>query len=211
MEDTQSPNWENLKYLLKHKYSVYKNGRELGAPVIPLLVHDYSKFKPKNWGPYRDWFFGPEGRLSAEPNPEVFSRFRERVKDHYATENHHMHKRVTPTDLLSIPIDTRKEILADWYSVSKHVSKDKEKFPDIKTWVAEQNYTPILKTAKLDLGSFKHMLKKDLYKAKRNLAFHTKTVKGLATLLKDNSRAVISSPELRAVLSSTLKEMKKRR
>lgn len=37
-----------LRYLIRHKADVYKSGRELGAPRIQLLLHDWSKLKPSN-------------------------------------------------------------------------------------------------------------------------------------------------------------------
>lgn len=127
--NTDNPNWENLKYLIDHKINVVKAGREFDAPLLTLLAHDHSKFKPSNWGPYRDWFFGPEGRLAETPNPEVYSKFRTAVNRHYEAEKHHLHKRPDPTAIEDIPLNTRREILADWYSLARHTSPDKDKFP----------------------------------------------------------------------------------
>ncbi len=145
--NTNNPNWENLKYLIDHKINVVKAGREFDAPLLPLLAHDYSKFKPRNWGPYRDWFFGPEGRLAPEGkgDPEVYTKFREAAKDHYGTENHHLHKRTPPTALKDIPLNTRREILADWYSISRHMSENRKNFPKPLDWVRDSGYTDLLK------------------------------------------------------------------
>lgn len=60
-----------------------------------------------------------------------------------------MHKGENGVSLLKVPIDTRKEMLADWYAVSKHMSKDKEDFPDIKTWADNQGYQHMYKEAAL--------------------------------------------------------------
>lgn len=45
-EDTVKPNVAYGKYLGKHKYHVYKAGREFGAPRKQLLMHDMSKLRP---------------------------------------------------------------------------------------------------------------------------------------------------------------------
>lgn len=46
--NNRKADWRQLKYLAKHKKDVYQAGRELGAPRLQLLLHDRTKFKPKN-------------------------------------------------------------------------------------------------------------------------------------------------------------------
>jgi hypothetical protein len=46
--ENRKEDWEQLKYLIKHKKDVYQSGRELGAPRLQLLMHDRTKFRPKN-------------------------------------------------------------------------------------------------------------------------------------------------------------------
>lgn len=50
--------WYYLTYLLKHKWFVFVAGRKVRAPVWRLLVHDWSKFLPSEWGAYADHFYG---------------------------------------------------------------------------------------------------------------------------------------------------------
>lgn len=51
-EDTIKPQIQYGKYVGKHKYYVYKAGREFGAPRTRLLKHDLSKLTPSEWRPY---------------------------------------------------------------------------------------------------------------------------------------------------------------
>lgn len=133
--DNRKEDWEQLKYLTKHKYDVYKAGREMDAPRLQLLAHDHTKFYPSNWTPYREYWFGEKGVKSKSNNvdPEVLKNFKEAVQRHYHAEKHHSHKVGVEADS-----NTKKEMLADWYAVSKHT---KPNTPDFKTWVNSSPHT----------------------------------------------------------------------
>ena len=104
-----------LKYLLRHKYNVYKAGRQLGVPRLQLLKHDITKFLPREWVPYRERFFD-------EPNAEDIRRFKEAVTLHKRAPHHHYEQE---------PL----EAVADWYSSGK-----KKEIP-YKQWVKENMQT----------------------------------------------------------------------
>ena len=97
---------QQLKYLLGHKYRVYKAGRELDVPRLQLFMHDMRKFNPKEWVPYREYFYDV---------PDV-QKFREAVKHHKKNNPHH----VRPGNL---------EAVADWYATG-----EKKDIP-FKDWV----------------------------------------------------------------------------
>ncbi len=54
-----------LKYVLKHKLYVLRAAISLGI-VWRGLLHDLSKFRPDEWRPYANWYFGqtPQSDLS---------------------------------------------------------------------------------------------------------------------------------------------------
>ncbi len=54
-----------LKYVLRHKWFVLVAGRKTGAPVLRLLLHDLSKFRPSEWRPYAETFYGHGGETMA--------------------------------------------------------------------------------------------------------------------------------------------------
>jgi len=107
--------WEDRKndakylgYLVKHKADVYVGGRALGGKKIPLIMHDWSKFKPSVWAPYRDYW------IKGDKSPASLKRFRAAVKKHVNSETHHDYKykdKGAPT----------VENYADWWAVSKHM------------------------------------------------------------------------------------------
>lgn len=48
-----------LKYVLRHKWFVFIECCKLGIPIRGIL-HDWSKFRPSEWFPYADYFYGDE-------------------------------------------------------------------------------------------------------------------------------------------------------
>jgi hypothetical protein len=52
-----------LRYLARHKWYVLVAGLKIKAPLWRLLVHDLSKFRPGEFKPYLDRFYGT-GRKS---------------------------------------------------------------------------------------------------------------------------------------------------
>lgn len=62
-----------LKYVLKHKWFVFIECCRLGIPVRGLL-HDLSKFRPSEWFPYVEKFYGGWKDIDAfHPVTESFS------------------------------------------------------------------------------------------------------------------------------------------
>ena len=55
-----------LSYVLRHKWFVLQAGLLQKAPLWRLVIHDWSKFLPAEWGPYVANFYGPE------PEDEAF-------------------------------------------------------------------------------------------------------------------------------------------
>lgn len=132
------PNLDYASYLFNHKKDVYKGGRDLGLPRLQLLKHDYSKLYPSSFKTYRDYWFGPKGVHAVggrdKVDEELSERFNREAEKHYNREEHHKHKwDKNPVPVKDVDPSTRKEMFADWYSVSKASSEDPSKFPDIKT------------------------------------------------------------------------------
>ena len=54
-----------LWYIIRHKWFVLVAGLKVGAPIWRLLVHDLSKFRPSEWFPYTEYFYGKGKNLDA--------------------------------------------------------------------------------------------------------------------------------------------------
>ncbi len=123
--------WQNLKYIAKHKAYLISPGRQLGLGYGQLLKHDLSKLTPSEWGPYSKFWFGSTG-ITGTRDPETFKNFRNAVvNSHYKKNKHHNSQ--------NEPIKYKLEAVADWYSSAKTQSKNPGNFPDFKSWYLGSN------------------------------------------------------------------------
>lgn len=118
------PGFKNFGYLVRHKWNVLGPGLETGAPIGGLLMHDYSKFQPTRFMNYARWFFGPKGKDSPNPDPNIYQKFRQSADEHLAIEDHHNYRMGEP-----MTVEQELEALADWYSVAETSGKTKLTFP----------------------------------------------------------------------------------
>lgn len=61
-----------LKYVLRHKWFVFIEGRKIGVPLFILIFHDWDKFLPDEWSPYARTFYKPDGTKQYSPS-EAFT------------------------------------------------------------------------------------------------------------------------------------------
>lgn len=128
-----------LRYVIRHKWCVFRAGlllrrhrwRELG--LLQLIVHDWTKLLPSEWGPYAEWFYGYGGSSWADTPLGYFERGAERVDEarlsrarafDYAwlahqRQRHHWQAWVLRRDdgsqeALEMPLRYVAEMLADW-------------------------------------------------------------------------------------------------
>lgn len=57
------PHPRYASYVARHKWFVFRAGRITGAPLWRLLIHDWPKLTPAEWGPYVRSFYGPQPRI----------------------------------------------------------------------------------------------------------------------------------------------------
>lgn len=50
-----------LRYVLRHKWFVFKACLRLGVSLRLAILHDWTKFTPAEWKPYVHSFFNPDG------------------------------------------------------------------------------------------------------------------------------------------------------
>lgn len=50
-----------LSYVVRHKWFVFVAGLKLRVPLWQLIIHDHSKFRPDEWFPYAQYFYGKRG------------------------------------------------------------------------------------------------------------------------------------------------------
>lgn len=111
--------WNYLKYVLKHKYYVYKAGRKLGLGRWQLLIHDLSKFSRAEWGPYVQWFYDrPEGGLALDYK-RAQKDFAKAWEHHWKNNPHHWEFFAYRDFQVKMPERFAREMIADWYGAGK--------------------------------------------------------------------------------------------
>lgn len=129
--------WKYLKSLMAHKLYVLMAGLKTGVPVWRLVVHDWTKFLPIEFGPYARYFF-------AEGDKQPFD---------YAWLHHQKHnphhwqywilvydEEIPQTVSLPMPETYVREMIADWTGASKAYTGSW----DIAEWVNENGPQMIL-------------------------------------------------------------------
>lgn len=111
-------NYDNLKYLAKHKYYIISPARQLGLPLGQILKHDLSKLTSAEWSPYVQHWFG--------------KKTKEGEKAYEAARAHHFAN--NPSHFDKGPRKYKLEAVADWYAAGKAQAVDPSNFPDFKTW-----------------------------------------------------------------------------
>lgn len=53
--------WQYARYVLRHKWFVFKACLQLGVPLWIAILHDWDKFLPDEWFPYARTFYAPDG------------------------------------------------------------------------------------------------------------------------------------------------------
>lgn len=131
-----------LKYVLRHKWFVFLAGLKLEIPLWRLILHDWSKFTPREWFPYVEFFYRhgmTRGQAAAlnynfPVSDEVELAFEYAWNHHQNHNDHHWQHWIRFGDdgtivALPMPDVCRREMLADWQGAGRALGK-----PDTKAW-----------------------------------------------------------------------------
>ena len=112
-----------LRYLAIHKYYVFVQGRKLGVGVWQLLVHDLSKFRPDEFFPYRNYFYG-------EKTDKSKFEFDKAFENHTRRNRHHWNFWDGDAVTYFMPCKYVREMLADWSAMARQQGKQ----GDVTDW-----------------------------------------------------------------------------
>lgn len=125
--------WQYLKYVLRHKWYVFRGCRLLGVPLHQAIIHDWVKFLPVEWFPYVRQFYNPDGTkrsvrdASGAYDPNAQADAFKRAWLHHQRQPHHWQAWISIGDggnLVPLPIPQRfvLEMVADWYGAGMAIS-----------------------------------------------------------------------------------------
>jgi len=131
-----------LQYVLLHKWFVFLAGLKLGVPLGRLILHDWTKFLPREWFPYTTFFYGHgmtrEAAAARDYNFPVSEAaelaFEIAWAHHQHKNDHHWQFWVRLGDdgttlVLPMSENARREMLADWMGAGRALGK-----PDTRAW-----------------------------------------------------------------------------
>lgn len=131
-----NPHWQYLKYVLRHKWFVFRSGLKLGVPLYLLILHDISKFRPSEWFPYVHYFYGrPKLKDGYIHTPGSDGSFDLAWLKHQKRNKHHWQWWVLIYDnnvepkTIEMPDRYMREMLADWMGAGMAQGK-----PDTLAW-----------------------------------------------------------------------------
>jgi|SRR5690606_1267448 hypothetical protein len=126
--------FNNLVYMLRHKWYVFLECRKLNVPLWVALTHDWDKLLPDVWFPY------VHAHAPAKDGIQQIERraaFTQAKMIHQHRSKHHWQFWVFINDCgeiepLPMPDLYRREMLADWRGAGKAMGK-----PDLLEWYSE--------------------------------------------------------------------------
>lgn len=116
--------WLYLKYVVRHKWYVFWACLEYGL-LWRGIVHDLSKFRPSEWNPYANYFYGNRQEIVNSQIDFDFAWNR-----HQKRNDHHWQYWLLSYDNgvtgpLPMPDNCRREMLCDWIGAGKALGKPK--------------------------------------------------------------------------------------
>lgn len=133
--------WSYLKYVLRHKWYVFRAARITRCSYWSAIIHDWSKFLPREWFPYVHSFYNSDGskRTHGGAGPGetywgIKARFDYAWLRHQHTNPHHWQFWILCNDVdgtypLPMPPKYVREMIADWVGAGMAISGRKDPNP----------------------------------------------------------------------------------
>lgn len=132
-----SPHLRYLSYVARHKWFVFVAGRKTGAPLWRLLIHDWSKITPAEWGPYVRTFYD-ESRARPGEFDVAWLHHQHRNPHHW--QHWLLREDDGDTKRLVMPDDLVREMVADWMGAGRAITGRWQ----VKTWYAQNAHKILL-------------------------------------------------------------------
>lgn len=132
--------WQYFKYVVRHKWYVFRAGFALGVSLRQLITHDWSKFLPREWFAYVAYFYGDKPTadderrammlgLNIKTRAELKADFDNAWNHHQKCQPHHWQYWLLLTDsddprFRPLPMPERyiREMVADWMGAGRAIT-----------------------------------------------------------------------------------------
>lgn len=121
--------------LLKHKWHVFMIGLKVGGvPFWRLILHDWTKFMPREFGPcYRHHEVNDNRERELK-----LAAYKQVCAEHYKRHRHHWQYWIDASgNPLPVPEPDVREMVVDWIAVSRSYADA----DDAATWLARKHAT----------------------------------------------------------------------
>lgn len=135
--------WKYLKYIIRHKWYVFVACQKYRhISFFQAVLHDLSKFHPREWIPYANYFYGP--KFTEDDRRRVFNvcgvmlptpeesrdSFNAAWLRHQHKNPHHWQHWILRNDdgstvCLEMPLKYAFEMIADWEGAGRAIMGDK--------------------------------------------------------------------------------------
>lgn len=124
-------------YVVRHKWFVFRAGLKVRAPLWRLVIHDWSKMTPAEWGPYVRTFYDKERAREGE--------FDRAWLHHQHRNPHHwqhwlLREDDGPLKALPMPDGLVREMVADWMGAGRAITGRW----DVASWYERSNGKMVL-------------------------------------------------------------------
>jgi hypothetical protein len=132
--------WLYFKYVLAHKWWVFRACRHFKVPLLQALVHDWHKFLPSEWFPYVRTFYLEDGTkryVETEEFAYAWNLHQKRARHHWQFWLITWDRGSTTP--LEMPERYVREMVADWCGAGKVLGG-----ANARAWFTERNGAMIL-------------------------------------------------------------------
>ena len=138
--------WLYMRYVVRHKWYVFLAGLQLRVPLWRLVLHDWTKFLPREWLPYARWFYGGwrQNHYTGESDapPDLKAAYDRAWCHHMHKNDHHWQFWVMVFDMgdeaiLPMSDAARREMLADWIGAGRAIMG---KAADTRMWYLDNRH-----------------------------------------------------------------------
>ena len=143
--------WAYFKKLLWHKWCVFEEGLDLYVPIWRLIMHDWHKFLPDEFGPYARTFYNADGTDKPYVSGQESEEFMLAWNKHQKRSRHHWQFWLLTwdrgnTEALQMHEADAREMIADWRGAGKSYAKPGEIWTPLETkkWYQDNKNKMIL-------------------------------------------------------------------